>query len=233
MSVLLPLSALPRLRPLKRLYGVLLLLLITPLLTSCYVPNDFIAEIRLSRAGDYALIYKGNLTWAPLYKDIRQGLLTQSEIADKEAVLVRDLKRDSSFTEVTPLGSGTFHVTYQREGHFTGTESVTFVRRSAALLMMDLKPDGTVRILATQDPKLQNPKQLEDLGLRTQGRLRVITDLPVLKTNAPRVRQGLPNYPDYKIYDWVINSVRTPKPFLIAQLYDPRLLNSMKQGAEK
>ncbi len=208
----------------RALLTIALALFSVPLLTSCYVPNDFVAEIRLSRTGEFALKYQGNLTWAPLFKEIREGRLTSSEISEKEAALVRDLSRDASFKKVTPLGSGTFKVEYEVKGRFTGTRAVTFVRRSSALMTMEVKPDGTVHFWSSQDPKLRDPAQLESLGLRTQGRLRVITDTQVLKHNAYSVSSGIPNYPAYNIYDWSINSVRTPKPFLIARLFSPEYM---------
>ncbi|SIS42490.1 hypothetical protein [Insolitispirillum peregrinum] len=208
----------------QRLLAIVTLLFGTLLLTSCYVPNDFVAEIRLARTGDYALTYKGTLTWAPLYKDIREGKLSSSEIAEREKGIINDLKRDSSFKEITPLGSGTFRVRYETSGKFTGTQAVTFVRRNSALLTVEIKPDGTVHIWCSQDPKLRDPTQLESLGLRTQGRLRVVTDLPVLKHNAFKVSDGPANYPAFKVYDWSINSVRTPKPLLIGQLFNPASL---------
>jgi hypothetical protein len=203
----------------RRLLTLVIAFFAVPLLTSCYVPNDFVAEIRLSKSGDFAMIYQGNLTWAPLFKEIREGKLSAAEIEEKEQALTKDLSRDSNFTEVTPLGSGTFHVRYEVSGRFTGTRAVTFVRRSSALMTMELKPDGTVHIWASQDPKLRDPEQLESLGLRTQGRLRVITNAYVIKNNAYKVSSSLPEYPSYKVYDWSINSVRTPKPFLIAHLF--------------
>lgn len=199
----------------------LALLLLLPLVSSCYVPNDFVAEIRLARTGDYALQYQGNLTWAPLYKDIREGKLSSSEIAIKERGIIDDLKRDSSFKEVTPLGSGTFRVRYETSGKFNGTGAVTFVRRNAALLTIAIKPDGTVRIWSSNDPKLRDPTQLELLGLRTQGRLRVITDVPALEHNAYKVEDGIQNYPGFRIYDWSINSVRTPKPLFVGRFFNP------------
>lgn len=207
----------------RRLLALLTVAVTIPLLTSCYVPNDFVAEIRLSHDGDFALIYQGNLTWAPLYKEIREGRLTVAEIQDKESALVRDLERDGAFKQVIPLGSGTFKVRYELKGRFTGTRAVTFVRRSAALLTMELKPDGTVHIWSSSDPKLRNPEQLESLGLRTQGRLRIITDAPVLRHNAYRVVDSMPGYPAYRVYDWTINSVRTPRPTLVARLFNPEL----------
>lgn len=208
-------------RAAMRALGIFALILMLPVLSSCYVPNDFVAEIRLARTGDYALVYQGNLTWAPLYKDIREGKLSAAEITERERGIIKDLRRDSAFKEVTPLGSGTFRVRYETSGRFTGTQVVTFVRRNSALLTLEVKPDGTVHIWASQDPKLRDPTQLESLGLRTQGRLRVVTDVPSLRNNAFKVSPGPDNYAGFQVYDWSINSVRTPKPIFIGQLFNP------------
>ena len=42
--------------------SLLLLAAILPVLSSCYVPDQFRAEIRLARNGDFSMIYEGILT---------------------------------------------------------------------------------------------------------------------------------------------------------------------------
>lgn len=197
---------------------LLIVLLAAPLLASCYVPDDFLAEIRLARNGDYALIYKGKLTWAPLWADIRDGKLSGDEIAEKEAAIMADLERDGHFSEIRPLGRGQFAVSYQRTGKFTGTRKVTFVRRSAEILSMELRTTGEVHIRTRNDSKLDLENQLAANGLSSRGKLRVITNTAVVLHNAQDIGQGLPGYPDYTIYDWTITASTKPMPMLIARL---------------
>lgn len=189
--------------------------------SSCYVPNDFVAEIRLGRDGSYALTYQGNLTWAPLYKDVREGTISAEERKTREKAVIDDLQRDPAFKVVTPLGSGTFKVRYESMGRFSGTQTVAFVRRSSPLLLIEVKPNGTVLVRATQDPKLRDPGELEKLGLRTQGQLRLITDVPSLQQNAQKVGALEGRFASFKVYDWVINSVRSPKPFFVGRMFTP------------
>lgn len=203
---------------LNALRALLLVVLVAPVLTSCYVPDDFLAEIRLARNGDYALIYKGKLTWAPLWRDIREGKLSSGEIAEKEAAVMADLQRDGSFTSIKPLGRGQFAVSYERVGKFTGTRKVTFVRRSAEILSMELRTNGEVHIRTRSDPKLDMENQLAANGLSSRGRLRIITNTAVVLQNAQDIAQGLPGYPDYTIYDWTITTGTKPMPMLIARL---------------
>lgn len=200
------------------LRALMVLALAAPALASCYVPDDFLAEIRLARNGDYALIYKGKLTWAPLWADIRSGKLSAEEAAEKEAAIRRDLERDGHFTSVKPLGRAQFAVEYERSGRFTGTRKVTFVRRGAEILSMELRSSGEVHIQTRADPKLDLSNQLASNGLSSRGRLRIITNAAVPLHNAHATSEGLPGYPDYTIYDWTITSNTRPMPALVARL---------------
>lgn len=201
----------------RNLKFILALLLVLPLAASCYVPDDFLAEIRLARNGDYALIFKGKLTWAPLVKEMREGKVTAEEFREKQEILVRDLKRDSHFQVVRPLGNGSFEVFYERLGRFTGTRMVAFVRRSSEILTMETRTDGTVHIRGGGTHG-RDPQELRALGLNPQGRLRVITNVPIKKQNAQAVGDTVAGYPGYRVYDWAL-VLGAPTPVLIGQLF--------------
>ncbi|MFA7429447.1 MAG: hypothetical protein WCZ23_04770 [Rhodospirillaceae bacterium] len=214
-------SLLPTLpaRFVRLLRAFVILALAVPALASCYVPDDFLAEIRLARNGDYAMIFKGKLTWAPLWADIRSDKLTPEEVAEKIAQIQSDLQRDTHFKSVESLGRGQFAVEYERTGRFTGTRKVTFVRRSAEILSMELRTTGEIHIRTRNDPKLDMQNQLAANGLNNRGRLRVITNTAVVLHNAQGTAEGgLPGFPDYTIYDWTITSSTKPMPMLIARL---------------
>lgn len=203
---------------LNALRALFLVVLVAPVLGSCYVPDDFLAEIRLARNGDYGLIYKGKLTWAPLWADIRSGKLSPQDLAEKEAAVMADLQRDGHFTSVKALGRGQFEVSYERVGKFTGTRKVTFVRRSAEILSMELRSNGEIHVRTRNDPKLDLENQLAANGLSSRGKLRIITNTAVVLHNAQDTAEGLPGYPDYTIYDWTITSGTKPMPMLVARL---------------
>lgn len=190
--------------------------LLVPLAASCYVPDDFLAEIRLSANGDYALVYKGKLTWAPMVEEIRSGTLSATEIREKQALLERDLKRDSHFREVRSLGNGTFQVFYERLGRFTGTRKVAFVRRSAEILGMETRTDGTIHIRGA-GTNGRNPSELLKIGLNPQGKLRIITNVPEIKQNADSVSLQVPGYPGFKVYDWTLGA-SSPTPVFIGRM---------------
>ncbi|MBF0094250.1 MAG: hypothetical protein HQL34_06870, partial [Alphaproteobacteria bacterium] len=88
-------------------------LLIAAGLASCYVPDDFKAEIRVASNGDFAMSYEGILTWAPLYSDIKDGKLAPADIPAKIALFEEDLRRDTNFKEIKSIGKGRYQVRYE------------------------------------------------------------------------------------------------------------------------
>ena len=90
----------------KRL-GVLAALL---LLSSCYIPDKFKSELRLSRYGDYALTFKGDLMWAPILDDYRKGKVTIENEQEKLDNIRKDLIRDIAVRKMESRGKGRFAV---------------------------------------------------------------------------------------------------------------------------
>lgn len=189
--------------------------LVLPLLASCYLPDRFQSEIRLARTGEFGLYYKGDLTWLPLVKDLREGRVTQADLPEKMVVLERDLVRDRSFSDVRATGPGTFSVEYNRVGKLARPDLVTFVRRNARIITMQTDEDGLVSLSASQAIKLIPPETIEQAGLNSRGLLRVTTNARVLEHNADSVRPGPQGF---MLYDWKINGVRGQEPRMKAQL---------------
>lgn len=216
---------------LRRIFLPLLAVMLTlPLLSSCYVPDEFLAEIRLAKNGDYALIYRGTLTWAPMIKDVRSGDLSPSEIKEKQDVLIRDLERSGGFQSIEVLGPGRFKVFYERLGRFTGTRKVTFVRRSAEILSLEVLTDGTLHVRANTMPKATDEDQFRSLGIQSRGKLRVVTELPIIGHNAPEVSDGPEGFPTWKTFDWTITHLGQRPPTLVARLFADGYLEPPKLG---
>ncbi|GAA0569698.1 hypothetical protein [Caenispirillum bisanense] len=191
------------------------IVLVLPLLSGCYLPDRFQSEIRLARTGEYGVYYKGDLTWLPLVKDLREGRVTQAELPEKMAVLERDLARDGSFSTVRAIGPGAFTVEYNRIGKLARPDLVTFVRRNARIISLQTDEQGVVSMTASQAIKLIPPEAIEQAGLNSRGLLRVTTNARVLDHNADSVRPGPQGF---MLYDWKINGVRGQEPRLKAQL---------------
>ena len=184
-------------------------------LGSCYVPDNFGAEIRITRDGGYGITYSGDLIWAPLFGQILRGELNQEAAADQIAGFTADLRQDSNFTFVASRGQGRFQVRYDRRGQISRTQVISFVRRNARIFELQATKNGQVHFKGRGTSDLQ-AEQLEDIGLRTRGLLRIVTDAPVHDHNATSVRQS--QIPGYFIYDWRMTSFRQPEPKLTLQL---------------
>ena len=65
----------------RKILGAFAAMVLLTALAACYLPNHFKSEIRLGRNGDFALSFYGEVTWAPLYREIIQGKLTPEEVA--------------------------------------------------------------------------------------------------------------------------------------------------------
>ncbi|MBX9633736.1 MAG: hypothetical protein K2X44_02035, partial [Magnetospirillum sp.] len=52
------------------------ILTLTVALSSCYIPDKFQGELRISKYGDWALNYDGDLIFAPVLHDYADGKIT-------------------------------------------------------------------------------------------------------------------------------------------------------------
>lgn len=188
------------------------------LVASCWMPNQFLAEVRLARNGDYALIYDGVLIRIPLAQEIRSGSLSAAEIADKTRILERDLGRDSAFKEIRPRGDGGFDVRYERLGHLGTRDVFAFVRRNEAIITIETFEDGRA-VIRGRGLGATERAQLTEAGLTMQGRLRVVTDALPLRGNAQAVRRR--GFQRFLVYDWTLSSVNDPVPYLEVDLSRP------------
>jgi len=195
----------------RRFATVFVLIAALPLISSCYIPDQFRAEIRMARNGDYSLTYDGILTWVPLYMGIRDGSIKGKEARDRIEIIRRDLKRDTQFTDVRSLGTGQFHIKYKRTGNFaTKAGLITFVRRNARILDIDSRANGIVTIKA-YTPNMDKARPLAEAGLLIRGSLRVMTDLPLIgKHNATAVYKD--KNTGYVVYDWIFEGDRPIYP---------------------
>ncbi len=187
-------------------------LLLLGALAACYLPNNFRAEIRLGRGGDFALAYYGELIWAPLYRDIQNGKLSSDQIPHEVELIRRDLARDANFKKIDSLGQGRFKVEYQREGRLAASQQVTFVRRNAIILEIRSSPDGKVTVNGAA-LRPSDAQTIVDMGLAMNGEFRIITDGLVKEHNATRTEP----YQGYQLYIWTIASPFAPPVHFVMQ----------------
>jgi hypothetical protein len=186
-------------------------------LNSCYVPDKFKAELRLSRYGDYALSFEGELIYMPIQHDYAEGTVKPAEEAERLENIRKDLVRDRAFTEVKPLGKGRFLVKYLgpvRNGRAGGrlgpNELVSIIRRDVHMLMIKSNPDNQVVILS-DSIRPTDAQAMQKVNLNMSGEFRLTTDGNVIRNNATEVR----SMGETKVYIWKIENPLSPMPHAI------------------
>lgn len=199
---------------LKRLTALALLLT----LSSCYIPDKFRAELRLSRFGDYDLTYKGDLMWAPILDDYRTGKITPDNEVEKIENIRKDLVRDIAFRKIESRGRGRFAVEYERAGRLGQVQLVALIRRDARILMLRGLQNGGI-VVTANSLRPSDAQTMAELGLTMEGEFRVTTDANVVDHNATEVRQ----FGNYRVYVWKIDGPLAPAPHLaMVRDSDPR-----------
>jgi hypothetical protein len=203
------------------------------LVSSCFVPDQYEAEIRFTKLGAFGITYNGILVQAPFFSEIARGNIKDGEdIQTRIKGYTKQLKTDPDFKEVNSLGRGRFQVKYSREGRFFGAmQMVTFVSRQAPIFRIRTFEDGRVSVAGSGAGR-QYADKLKAVGLNTQGLFRIVTDAEVLEHNAEFVRAS--STPGYTIYDWRIRDFKDTPPRLIAKLIvDPKTGEPVKDKPVK
>ena len=198
-------------RLVRRALGALLLLS----LAACYVPDKFRAELRLSRYGDYAVSYQGDLIYAPILHDYADGKITAENEAERNNNIYKDLIRDPAIKDLQRVGKGRFHASYERSGRLGSVQLTAFLRRDARLLSLKSQEDGTI-IVRGNGVKPGDAQRMAELGIGMEGEFRITTDAHVVSHNATEVRA----FGQYTVYIWKIENPLSPSPQLV-MLRDP------------
>ncbi len=191
--------------PIRRLWGLLIVIL----LTGCYLPSDFTADLRITPNGNYNFQYTGQLTYLPLLEKIDKGALSQSETAEQVKAITADLARDKGFQEISYLDRASFHVRYKHVGNILKEKTFTFIRINSRLLSLERHPDGTIDIYGDK-PNTADAERIAATGLVMKGQLRIQTEAVVKQQNATQVIQASP-----PVYVWRIDGIQQPSPRLV------------------
>jgi hypothetical protein len=196
----------------------LIVLLCGVVLSSCYMPLRFDAEIEVTRAGYYSMIFDGYIAKVPLFDDIEKGKLTITQENAQVETYVKSLAADTSMTEVSYLKKGIFKVHWVKEGDLLKSKFVTFLRRNENMLSLRyVKTDDKVHLNGARAGQDQR-QQLRDIGLDMTGEIRLITDAEVIGHNATEVKDWPSKGPGFQMYIWNIANIFTPSPNLTIQL---------------
>ncbi len=188
---------------------IFLVALVVGVVSGCYMPMDFKADLRITPDGNYNFQYQGMLVHVPLLEKIAKNELSRDDLNKNVAAVERDLRRDRNFTEVAYLDNAAFRVRYKKVGNILQQRTFNFVRQNARLLTISQHPDGTIRIVGDK-PNTEIADDLAERGLVMRGTLRIQTEGQVVKHNATEVMQAVA-----PVYVWTIEGHRKPSPRLI------------------
>jgi hypothetical protein len=192
-----------------RLFRLFPILAAVLLVTGCYLPNDFTADLRITPDGNYRFTYDGKLTYLPLLDKLKKGELSQQESAAQVKTVEQDLARDSAFEQITYVGQATFIVRYKRIGNILREKSFTFVRLNSRLLTLERRQDGTIGIFGDK-PNTEDAKRIAAIGIVMRGMLRIQTEAEVRSSNATEVVRVAP-----PVYIWHIEGVEKASPGMV------------------
>jgi hypothetical protein len=184
------------------------------LAAACYFPVRFDAEIEITRAGFYDMVFDGYLADVELFDDLKRNRIKPDGERARVATIDVDLARDGAVKERRYMGKGLFRVKWQRKGDLLGHKMVTFIRRNETMLSLKYVRDTGLITMEGTIIAEDRANQLAAIGLGMQGQLRVRTDARVVEQNAKRVdRSGA-----MPVYVWEIEGLAGPVPKLVVQV---------------
>ena len=184
-------------------------------LGGCYIPVRFDAEIELTRGGYYDMIFDGYMADVGLFDCINKGKISPAEERKKVESIKTDITRDKSAKEFAYVEQGHFKINWRKSGDLIRARMVVFLRRNEKFFT--IKYVKTTGLVSMEGVALapSNAKKLFDMGLNSQGQIRVKTDAKVISHNATKIRD---KNKAKKIYVWQIKSILDPVPRLTISL---------------
>lgn len=204
--------------PLIRRARALSVIAVMLVLTGCYMPIRFDAEIDISRAGYYEFFFDGYLAKVQLYQGLKDGEINREEEKAQVKIIEQDFTRDSATKEFEYFKQGHFKVNYQRSGDLLKTKTMTFFRRNEYILGISYNSDTRQISMLGKSLKRDIKDRLRASGLDSSGELRIFSDGEVVSHNATTVKPFPSKGPGYKLYTWKIQNLLAPTPALKIQV---------------
>lgn len=204
--------------PIFRRLRALSVVAVMIVLTGCYMPIRFDAEIDVSRGGYYEFFFDGYLAKVQLYQGLKDGEINREEERAQAKIIEQDFTRDSATKEFEYFKQGHFKVNYQRSGDLLKTKTMTFFRRNEYILGIAYNSETRQISMLGKSLKRDIKDRLRASGLDSSGELRLFTDGDVVSHNATTVRPFPSKGPGYKLYTWKIPNLLAPTPSLKIQV---------------
>ena len=202
-----------RIFPLK---AAALALFPTAVLSGCYLPVRFDAEIILHRSGYYDFKFDGYLARIELFQGLKEGTIDAAEERKQIEVIRRDMTRDKGVKDFKYIKKGHFKVTWEYQGDLLKTKSVSFFNTNTEY-MLGIRYNWKTGLITMAGKSIAKSakKKLNDLGLTSTGTIRVYTDAKVISHNANKVAVNKRLGGRFMTYTWNLKDIFAPTPKLV------------------
>lgn len=202
----------------NRIYTFVLMILLSFALAGCWIPEKFVADVKVHKDGSYIFKYDGILTFAIALDASNKGELTEKDERNF-ASEVGKLKEEPGFKKVKYLGKGRYKVLVEKAGN--AEEKIYFLSKSLNYFTINPRKDGTLLITAEQFSK-KDIKELKSIGAKIDGELTVSIEkgVEIIDHNAESEPKLFGLFGSYK---WHINSIDY-KPFMILKPQNNRTI---------
>lgn len=205
-------------------------------LCGCFVPEHYIARIKIEPDGGYKLYVEGTAVHAAARRALAgaKGPAVKKEdqekrLAQAQELLMKDLDKARADKRVLNIGAiGEGRVRFSFDGAWRMDLDALIVEGADEPISYSKTPDGTWRLYVRAAAPSREAKHL---GVKTEGSLAIVLapGIEVLEHNARRT----PTSPG-GAYRWSIDDATAEPPYLRIRLPDPaRLLSPRPQGQQK
>lgn len=189
-------------------------------LSGCYIPIRFDAEIEIHRTGAYDFKFDGYMASVELYKGLKEGKIDAATERKKIEIIKTDFERDTSVKEFKYFKQGHFKVNWHRNGDLIRSKSVSFFNSTSEYIIgLRYNKNNRQISMSTKSVKKTAKKQLFDLGLNWSGKVRVFTDAKVLSHNATTVKKNKRLGGRFMTYTWDIKNIFAPTSSMVIQIF--------------
>jgi len=185
---------------------------ITLLLSGCWIPENFEANITVNNNGSYTFTYDGILTFALALAAAKEGSLSNKDEAALEKE-VEKIRKEPGFKKVEYMGKGRYKVFVEKSGK-AGEPYYFLSSHISEIFAIKPQQDGTIKITAARFSN-KDLNKLRSIGANVNGTLAVSIEkgVKVLEHNA----QSEPKmFGLFGAYEWEIKSIDA-RPFIVVQ----------------
>ena len=152
-----------------RLLTILIHLCYPLLLSGCWIPENFVAHVKVQRDGGYTFTYDGSLAYAPVLPMAHDGSLTEKDERELRN-MADELKQETGYEVFRYTGKGRFKIYAVKKG--LPGESYHFMSESMKIVSILPRNDGSLKISGVR-PSEEVFKKLRSIGASMTGKLTV------------------------------------------------------------